>query len=328
MRTSLKVCFVGLGSIATRHIRNLKDLYCEKITIDALRSGKNIEPDNQNKMFINRIYYDYSELPDDYDVIFITNPTKLHYDTLKNCQKYGKHFFIEKPVFETGEEDLERLQCKEGSIYYVACPLRYTGVIEYLKENINFSKIHSVRCISSSYLPEWRPGTDYRTTYSAKKELGGGVAIDLIHEWDYLCYLLGQPQRVLTLMGKKSNLEINSEDIAVYVAEYPDKFVELHLDYFGRVPIRKIELYGEDDLIEADLIKQSILFRKENRCITFNHLRDTYQKKELIHFFDILDGKYSNDNTLSQACEILKIARGDYNEYFIYNMRQSRIKRI
>ena len=76
----------------------------------------------------------------------------------------------------------ERIQLKYGSTYYVACPLRYNAVIQYIKDNIDLQDVISVRSISSSYLPDWRPGVDYRKTYSAKKELGGGVSIDLIHE--------------------------------------------------------------------------------------------------------------------------------------------------
>lgn len=308
---TMRVSFIGLGSIASRHIRNLKSLFQEEIIIDVLRSGNGRALDDDLQSMIEQIYYDYDSLPMGYDVIFITNPTALHYETLQKVQAHAKHFFIEKPVFETGKEDIGGLQLKNDSVYYVACPLRYTNVIQYLKQNIDFGEVYSVRCISSSYLPDWRPGTDYRNTYSAKKELGGGVSIDLIHEWDYICYLAGQPQKVHSFIGRKSNLEIDSDDLAVYIAEYPDKFVELHLDYLGRKTIRKIELFTKDDSIEADLVEQKILYRKENCIIDLNEDRDSYQKKELLHFFDIIEGKEANDNTIENACKTLCITRGE-----------------
>ena len=306
-----KVCFIGLGSIAARHIKNLKDLLGEEIEIDLLRSGNGKPLDDKLHGMIEQVYFDYSSLPSNYDIMFITNPTRLHYETLLKVQEHAKHFFIEKPVFETGKEDVANLCLKDDSTYYVACPLRYTNVIQYLKENIDFSKVYSIRCISSSYLPDWRPGIDYRNTYSAKKELGGGVSIDLIHEWDYICYLAGQPERVHSFISHKSNLEINSDDLAIYIAEYSDKFVELHLDYLGRKPIRKIELFTEDDSIEADLIEQKIVFRKGNYTIDLNEDRDSYQKKELQHFFNIIDQKCENDNSIERACRTLRITRGD-----------------
>lgn len=306
-----KVCFIGLGSIAARHINNLKDIFGNEIEIDVLRSGNGKPLDEPLQSMIEQVYYDYESLPKEYDVIFVTNPTRLHYETLQKVQAHAKHFFIEKPVFETGKEEITELQLKKDSVYYVACPLRYTNVIQYLKENVDFNEVYSMRCISSSYLPDWRPGTDYRNTYSARKDLGGGVSIDLIHEWDYICYLAGQPERVHSFIGHKSNLEIDSDDLAVYIAEYSNKFVELHLDYLGRKTIRKIELFTKDDSIEADLIEQKIVYRKENQMIDLNEDRDSYQKKELLHFFDMVEGRCLNDNTIERACRTLCITRGE-----------------
>ena len=49
--------------------------------------------------------------------------------------------------------------------------------------------------------------------------------------------------------GKKSTLEIDSDDYAIYIAEYADKILELHLDYFGRSIIRELTLFTEQDTI-------------------------------------------------------------------------------
>lgn len=307
----MRVCFVGVGSIAVRHIRNLYDIYGDQIEIDVVRSGNGSILNRNTEEIISHIYEDKREIPYGYDVIFITNPTKLHYDTLERMHSHGRHFFIEKPVFETAEKDIGRLGLRKDSIYYVACPLRYTKVIQYLKKEVDFSQIYSMRCISSSYLPEWRQGMDYRKTYSAKKTLGGGVDIDLIHEWDYIRYLIGEPERVYCFKGKRSDLEIDSDDIAVYIAEYSDKILELHLDYFGRVPTRIVELYGRDDVITADFLSQKIVYKKMGKQIDLLEDRDSYQKKELIHFFKIVNGKLANDNSIFDGCRTLRIAKGD-----------------
>ena len=221
----------------------------------------------------------------------------------------GDAFFIEKPVFVTGEEDIAEFE-DSGKTFYVACPLRYTGVISYLKDNIEFSKVYSIRCISSSYLPEWRPDTDYRKCYSAHKDMGGGVAIDLIHEWDYICHLTGFPQKMNSIITRKSDLEIDSDDIAVYIADYADKTVELHLDYFGRVAQRKIELFTKDDIISGDLINHTITFTKAGIVKKFHEDRNDFYLREMKHFIDISDGKAISDNSLKEACKVLRIARG------------------
>lgn len=309
----MKLCFVGLGSIASRHIKNISMILPkQEWSLDVLRSGNGRALTEEQKSQIRHVYESADDIQENYDAVFITNPTRLHYQTLKKLHSHGKNFFIEKPVFETGYENLVELELRADSVYYVACPLRYTKVIQYLRRQIDFDDIYSVRCISSSYLPDWRPGADYRQSYSAKKELGGGVSIDLIHEWDYISYLLGEPQTIKSIICKKSNLEIDSDDVAVYLAEYPDKVVELHLDYFGRVPMRKIELFGKDDVIEANLIDEKITYRKSNQVVSLSEERDEYQKKELKHFFKMIVGEAENENSIENACRVLRMARGEY----------------
>ncbi len=222
----------------------------------------------------------------------------------------SKDTLYRKPVFEKGDENIN-LFVESKKVFYTACPLRYTNVIQYLKNNVDFSKVYSLRAISSSYLPEWRPGTDYRNTYSAHKELGGGVSIDLIHEWDYIHYLIGSPIEVKNIIKKTSDLEIDSDDIAVYIAEYSDKIVELHLDYFGRKTIRRVELYCQEDTIIADLVEQKIIFLKSGNVIDLSQERNEYQKRELFHFLDIVSGKVESDNDLKEATSILRITRGN-----------------
>ena len=304
----MRVCFVGLGSIAERHIRNLKDILGADIVIDVLRSGIGRSVESDLATMINNIFYCVDEMQGFYDAVFITNPTSKHFDTLIQLQNFSNYFFVEKPVFENWNEKIELLD--QTKTYYVACPLRYTNVIQHLKQNVDFSEVYSMRCISSSYLPNWRPGTDYRNTYSAHRNLGGGVSIDLIHEWDYIHYLLGEPKQVKSIISKKSHLEIDSDDIAIYIAEYEDKVVELHLDYFGRKSIRRIELFTKNDTIVADLINQKIECLYTGIKYDMSQERNEYQKKELKHFLDIIQGKVNNDNGLLEACSVLKITKG------------------
>ena len=305
----MRVCFAGYGSIAKRHISNLKELYGKECHIDLLRHSKG---DTAGLQFVDRIFYDWNELESDYDAFFITNPTTKHFDTLKETVKYCKKVFVEKPVFDTSSRPISSLGLDENGVYYVACPLRYTGMIKYLKDNIDFDGIYSLRAISSSYLPDWRV-TDYRQSYSARKELGGGVSLDLVHEWDYISYLIGFPAHVSSIISKKSDLQIDTDDIAVYIAEYENKVVEIHLDYFGRKPVRLLEMYGKDDTIIADFIRSRITWLKSGKELIFEESRDDYQKRELEHFFDITEGKEKNDSDIGHAMKVLRLAEGEWN---------------
>jgi len=279
-------------------------------TIDVLRSGFGAELDSQLGKLINHVYHDTDRMPDNYDIALITNPTSLHYNAIAEFTRKSKNLFIEKPVFSGSGVDLSLLGLKSSGTYYVACPLRYTKVMQYLRAYIQSAKVYSARVICSSYLPEWRPHTDYRNSYSAKRDQGGGVSIDLIHEWDYLYYLFGKPKRILNIRGTYSDLEITSDDLSVYIGEYDHMLAEVHLDYFGRVPVREIELYGPEDTLRGDLIHSKVQFLRKGEFLKFEESRRGYQMRELEYFFDIIEGKADNHNDINTALEVLKITEG------------------
>jgi predicted dehydrogenase len=314
MQNNYKIAIVGLGSIGRRHLKNTVEILNERgisYSIDLIRSGIGRDLDNETAQVVNQIYYFYDSVPSDYDVVFITNPTYLHYKAIKLFTAKTEHMFIEKPVFDRTNIALNSLELKRDSVYYVACPLRYTNVIHYLKNNMDLKSVYCARVICSSYLPEWRPNVDYRNTYSAHMAQGGGVSIDLIHEWDYLCYLFGYPNQVINVKGQFSNLEIDSDDLSLYIAKYPNMAAEVHLDYFGRHTIREIQLFMSDDTVVGDLVQSEIRFLKSGEVISFREQRNDFQRKEIAHFFDILEGKVVNNNDLSAALNTLRIARGE-----------------
>ena len=177
----MKICIIGLGSIGRKHLNNIKKVMLDKKKshkIDALRHEKKELPEEIRSQ-IQQEYYSYEELPYDYDVIFITNPTSKHFEAIQAVSSKTRAMFIEKPLFENNSYQLSELHLLKENIYYVACPLRHKAILQYVKKIIESGEsIYAVRAISTSYLPEWRAGVDYRKVYSAQKELGGGVTLD------------------------------------------------------------------------------------------------------------------------------------------------------
>ncbi len=312
MNKKFKIAFIGLGSIGKRHFLNVVKVLNnrnDEFIIDLVRRKESKVLDEEYKVHVNQIFSDDEGIPSDYDIVFITNPTSLHYDTISKFKSKTKHMFIEKPVFDKIEIDIEKLDLKDDNVYYVACPLRYTQVINFVKQSIDFSEVYSVRAICSSYLPDWRPNVDYRETYSASKAQGGGVSIDLIHEWDYLIYLLGLPKEIVNIRGKFSKLEIDSDDLSVYIAKYDNLLVEVHLDYFGRKSVRELQIMTKTDTINVDIINSRITYLKENKVVEFDDERNSFQLREIENFFEILDGNKKNENDIFKALSTLKIAK-------------------
>lgn len=310
-----KIAFVGLGSIATRHLKNVVAFLNnsgDTYSIDLYRSQIRPLPEELQSL-VSEVYYYTEEIPAErqYDVVFVTNPTSMHYETLEKFCKNTKSFFIEKPVFDSTSVDESIFERLKGIKSYVACPLRYNAVLQYVRENVNPKDVIAARAISSSYLPDWRPGQDYRKTYSAHHELGGGVGIDLIHEWDYLTWLFGFPQECHSIQSKISDLEIDSDDIAIYIAKSSNMTMELHLDYFGRSTVRTLDLFTKDDTIHCDLIAGTIEYLRSGDKKTFENERNAFQMREIARFFDIIDCKTNNDSTPEHAYNVLKLAKGE-----------------
>ncbi|CAN2326689.1 Oxidoreductase, NAD-binding domain protein [Fusobacterium sp. oral taxon C10] len=304
----LKICFFGMGSIGKRHLKNLVKILKERkldFEIDVVKRKK--EVDEEVRFYIKSVYSIKDFIPTFYDIVFIVNDTSAHIETLNLMKNYSNNFFIEKPL----SINISKINIDDykGKKIYIACPMRYSNVIEYLKKEIDFSKVYSIKALCSSYLPDWRPTIDYRNNYSAKKELGGGVTLDLIHEWDYLTYLLGFPEKIFNLRKKVSHLEISSDDISVYIAEYKDKLVELHLDYFGRVPTRRIELFLKEGTVIGDFIKNTVIL-ENNKEVDLSDDVDDYIK-EMNNFLDIIFRGKVNFNNLEYAYKVLKLIEGE-----------------
>ena len=138
MQKKYKIAIIGLGSIGTRHLINIDKVLRSreiKYSIDLIRRKISSDLDESLGDFVSTVYTEYENVPDNYDVIFITNPTHLHCDTIKKFSHKTKNMFIEKPVFDVTSVSVSELSLNPNGVYYVACPIRYTKVLQYVKNN-------------------------------------------------------------------------------------------------------------------------------------------------------------------------------------------------
>lgn len=306
----MKVLFIGAGSIGKRHIRDFFN-ECEyhgiipEIQVLRRKVG---DLGELNKYVSKQI----TELVDsDYDITFITNPTNLHYEVLSSLVNRTKFYFIEKPIFEKTTYDISSLGINDFNSY-VAAPMRHTSLYKKIKNIVQKNKVFSARVMCSSYLPEWRKNVDYRTVYSAKKDMGGGVGLDLIHEIDYVYDLFGPPESVFAASGKFSDLDITSNDLSVYILKYKSMLCEIHLDYFGRRSVRTCELFTKEGSYVADFFKE-ILYVPDGSTIDCHVKSNEEFINEMHHFYNFINGKEQSLNPPSLALKTLDIAiKGDY----------------
>lgn len=301
----MKVLIQGLGSIAKKHIHVLRELN-PNIKLYALRSGK-----TNNLIDGITSIHGLEELKEEVDFVIISTPTSLHYQSIMMLKSLRVPLFIEKPALSS--MDGASLLCDElekaGVKTYVACNLRFHPVIQFLKQELKKRKPLEFLVYCGSYLPEWRPVTDYSNSYSSKKEMGGGVELDLIHEIDYTIYLLGHPKhRILSYGSRLSNLEISSNDFAHYVLEYENSVATITLNYYRKKAKRTIELIWDDDIWHADLLQGNVI--SEINGIIFKsdyNIMHTYFD-QMSHFIDNYNSDSEFENNFGESLKILNLA--------------------
>ncbi|HEX7132748.1 MAG TPA: Gfo/Idh/MocA family oxidoreductase, partial [Iamia sp.] len=121
--------------------------------------------------------------------------------------------------------------------------------------------VTGVRLWFGSWLPDWRPQVDYRTTYSARADLGGGVLLDAIHELDLLVWLCGPgPHEVVgAVVDRLGPLEIDVEDtVTAVVRTAGGPVATVALDYLARRYRRGVEVTGDRATVRLDWARSVI----------------------------------------------------------------------
>ena len=303
------ILIVGLGSIARKHINAINSIL-PNVNVYALRR---LGTDTINDNITN--IYELSSLPEKPHFAIISNPTSEHYDTIVKLISLDCPLFIEKPVLSNIDkaEKLQSLLNEKRILTYVACNLRFHPVINFLKHsNLQKQIINEVNVYCGSYLPNWRPGVDYKKIYSSIKELGGGVDLDLIHEIDYIYWLFGKPLEVKSLKKSNSSLNISSNDFATYTLVYEQFCVNIILNYYRVDTKRVIEILFDNDTWTCDLINCRIdSFIKNEIFSDIDYsILNTYTE-QISHFNSCIINRSNSLNSFADGIATLKIALND-----------------
>ena len=301
----MKVLIIGLGSIALKHIKALQELY-PSVVIYALRRKAELSKGIKGVIEI----FDMDEIAvDTLSFILISNPTSVHYDTIQKVIRYKKPLFIEKPIFGTLSKEANDLVMeveRQGISTYVACNLRFLESIAKTKELLVGKRVNEVNVYCGSYLPDWRPNVDFRKVYSANKEMGGGVHIDLIHELDYVYWLFGAPIHTQSFFSNKSSLNITAYDYANYLWEYDDFSVSVVLNYYRRDSKRTLEILTDEGTYLVDLLRNNISYNDEIVFQSSQLSLETYTAQMQFFVEEILN-KQTKFNTFVEGYKVLKL---------------------
>jgi predicted dehydrogenase len=180
---------------------------------------------------------------------------------------------------------LERIVRRKKSLVFLGYNLRFLPALQCVKAQLlrqTIGALYFAQIEMGQYLPTWRTNIAYSESYSSKREYGGGVALDLSHEVDYMRYLFGEPCLWKTLKTKVSDLKIDSDDVFAGIYKYKSGFIcHIHLDYLQPEPKRQIRIVGSKGYIICDLIGKWIEVRSGRKKFritkeSFFRIEDTY----------------------------------------------------
>jgi len=240
----VKALVVGLGSIGRRHARN----WARSGLGDVLVCRTTRQPPPEPLGIEYRELHDVDDaLAERPDVVLVTNPTSLHLETARRALDAGSHVLVEKPLSHT-LDGVEAL-AQTDRVVLVGYNLRFHPGLQRLRSLLHggaIGKPLSVRAEVGEYLPDWHPWEDYRASYSARRDLGGGPVLTFSHEIDSVYWLLGMPTSVTAVATHASALEVDTEDVAEIVLRYADGAIaSIHMDYVRRPTRRQVEVLGE-----------------------------------------------------------------------------------
>lgn len=272
-----RVGIIGLGSIGRRHARILRSLSGE-IEVFAYRTRHGALRDSVDGVVdLDREVFLSTQL----DLVVISNPSAFHLASLAQVLDAGiaGTVVVEKPFCLPSEAaEAKRLIAayREVDVLPANC-LRFHPAVAVLKDLLAEGRAGgAVECYAhfGTYMPGWHPWEDYRSTYAARSDMGGGVLLTSIHEIDLMHHLFGEGQVVGARVGTLVLSEIDVEDsahvlmtlercaianVSLNFFERPaDRYLKVALTkgtFFWRFgePVAHVAYYGVDRLVEEEI---------------------------------------------------------------------------
>jgi spore coat polysaccharide biosynthesis protein SpsF len=253
---------VGCGSIGQRHIRNLRRLGVTDLYALRTREGGSQELDSALEV---RELAEWSDLPSlKADVAIVSNPTMLHLETIERLLPDVRGVFIEKPLSASLEGVSSLLQKVKDLrvVSFVGYNLQFHPVTKALREflaNDVVGKPLLFQCQVGQWIEDWHPAEDYRKAYYARKDLGGGALLTLIHEIHLAVELFGVANKVICVMPSSEKVSVDVDVIADLMISHASNAVsQIHLDMIQRPAHRCGVISCERGWISYDLLAGSV----------------------------------------------------------------------
>ena len=217
----------------------------------------------------------------------------------------------------------------------VGFQFRYHPTLNKARELIQEGALGQILSFHShwgEYLPNWHPWEDYRESYAARADLGGGVIGTLTHPIDYIRYLLGNVEEIKAFSGHVSPLQVSGvEDVGEMALKLKSGAIGgIHVNYFQRPPSHHLEIVGtrgtlcwdnKDGTLHHDSMPDEFGTWTANPAKSIHKdyflpndfERDYLFIEQMKHFIEVAEGKAAPICTLEdgvRAIELVLAAKG------------------
>jgi predicted dehydrogenase len=270
----VRILIAGLGAIGQRHARNLRALYGARLELLAFRRRRlphvvteSLQRDDSRDVEADLGVTAFDDLDEAIaagpDAVFVCTPSSQHLDIAQRAAEAGCHLFIEKPLSHTlaGVDRLKDTVASKNLIALVGCQWRYHPGVRWLRDMLlaeRLGRLVEAGIDYAEYLPDWHPYEDYRTSYAARADLGGGVVLTQIHDYDLAWWLFGASRVVTATGGRLSALDINVEDTVDARLTGDGPPVRVQQTFASRPARRTIAVAGDRGSVTIDLLAGSV----------------------------------------------------------------------
>lgn len=308
----MKIAVLGCGSIGKRHLANLGELGGHELgafdpfAVPALPGVKALSS--------LREVWEWKP-----EVVLVAAPTAEHFELALAAARQGCHLFIEKPLSFTldGIHELTQEIEKRGLISMVGCNMRFHFGPKTVHQQIEsgvIGEILSARVQCGSFLPDWRPQTDYRQSYSASTESGGAI-LDCIHELDLALWHFGPAHLIAAAHLPARSIGLETDGLAELLLRHESGTLSsVHLNFVQRDYSRRCEIIGTLGTLRWEFFSNRVeIYGEDGELVEMLVAPSDYELNqmyldEMECFLGAITTGQTAPNPVSEAAATLQIA--------------------
>ncbi|MFW9882002.1 MAG: Gfo/Idh/MocA family protein [Candidatus Thorarchaeota archaeon] len=239
----MKIGIIGMGYWGKIILKNLESMGKKDITICDILLPENNIYDNYNTL------KDFRELECDY--VFISTPTKTHYEISKYFLEKNINVFCEKPLTLSSSkaEQLYNIALKNKVILFTDWVFTFNNQIEVMKRDYINGKLGKIKSIFMNRLnlgPE-------RFDVNARWDLAS-------HDVSIIQYIFSKEPKRISWTDYRRNRKSQQEDSSLGLIEYEDFSATINVSWYYRKKVRECVFEFENYFIVWDDFKRFLQY--------------------------------------------------------------------